>query len=64
MKSRTPGWAIIDWLMPDATQAERDEAFENLRRFARVLLDQATREARARVELQKSRNGVSIDKPT
>jgi len=34
-----PGWGIIDRYMPDATPEAQAEAYENLRRLAKVLVD-------------------------
>jgi hypothetical protein len=33
-----PGWGIIDRYMPNATPEAQEEAYENLRRLARLLI--------------------------
>lgn len=39
-----PGDLIIDRYLPDASDGERDEARDDLRRFARALINVAVRE--------------------
>ena len=53
-----PGDGIIDCYMPDATPEEREEAHENLRRLARVLIRIEDRLAREWYERQSREDDI------
>lgn len=58
-----PGDAILDRYMPDADEATREQARENLRRFARALLRIAIRQTREELEAdsRKLAEGATIE---
>jgi hypothetical protein len=65
LSARKPGDIILDRYMPDADEAEREQARENLRRFAKALLRIAMRQTRAELAELDSRNppeGARISK--
>ena len=55
---RKPGDFILDRYMPDADETAREQARENLRRFARALLRIAMRQTRAELAMLDSRNSA------
>ena len=59
---RRPGDLILDHYMPDASDTEREEARENLRAYAAVVLRIATRLATEEHEQAiRARQGVEVD---
>ena len=61
-QERRPGDLILMRYMPNATEEEREDARENLRRFARVLLRIEERLARECYEKQiRASGGSEVD---
>ena len=56
-RARPPGDIILDRYMPNASEAEREEARENLRAYAAVVLRIATRQATEEYEQAIRENG-------
>jgi hypothetical protein len=56
-RARRPGDIILDRYMPNASEAEREEARENLRAYAAVVLRIATRQATEEYEQAIRANG-------
>ena len=62
---RRPGDLILDRYMPDASDTEREEARENLRAYAAVVLRIATRLATEEHEQAiRARQGVEVNLET
>ena len=57
-RASRPGDLILDRYMPDASEAEREEARENLRAYAAVVLQIATRLATEEYEQAIRTNGA------
>ena len=57
-RARPPGDIILDRYMPNASEAEREKARENLRAYAAVVLQIATRLATEEYEQAIRTNGA------
>lgn len=60
--ARRPGDLILDRYMPDASEAEREEARERLRAFARLLLRTGARlAAEAKEEAIRQKGALALE---
>jgi len=50
--TQRPGWAIIEQYLPDASSEKKEEAYENLRRLAALIVKVNLRTAREKFEKQ------------